>query len=487
MAHLKQALFSIFTVTAIVTGFGLTSSQAYAGFQFTPAAKPMVAAPATSALPDNGPLMPMVAPDKVDTDTLNQMPTPPLPAMPADPMASGDVAAPKPVPVIKSTSAYPDAIGFGSDLPLALGLRQIVPPQYAYSFDTGVDQGAKISWNGGKPWDIALNEALKPLGYSATVEDNTVHVSSGAPAPVQHSAAIPAPRAPEAQPMMTARAGDIPHPPLSPANDVPAAAPADSGKAVREVYVRRNGANDVEERAPGKPEDLNAQKSITLTPEKNSEKSFWQRVNPENWGTDSADNTAGTSAPDTPAPPMAAVRAPEPAGPVARMSDNDAKLAADNANNVSNSYVPNGPDAMTDAAPAPSPEAPVMLTRGPGEVSKDVAPVSAPPGSLVEQAAPAAPAGDILNNGAVTKWEAKKGDSLKTVLQQWSGKSNVQLYWVPAQDYKLPESINMTGNYTDAVADLLGTYGDKGSRPVGRLHPNLPNGPSVLIIEPASS
>jgi hypothetical protein len=488
MAHLKQTLFSLFTLATIAAGLGLASSPASAGFQFTPATKAGAPAAAGTAAPDNGPLMPMLAPDKVETDPLNQMPTPPLPSLPGDPTGSGDLAnnpktapilkAPEAAPVTKYSSTFPEAIGFGSDLPLALGLRQIVPPEYAYAFDPGVNQGAKISWNGGKPWDIALNEALKPLGYSATVEGTTVHISSGAPSPL--TAATP-----PAAPMTTVHAGaDLRRVPPALTTNTPVATPAveqsavSGSKSMREVYVRRNNdTNDIEERAPGKPEELKSSKGVVLSPTDDREKpGFWERANPVNWVNDS-DPAFSTA----PAPPTADAR------PVARMSDNDARLAAGNtaASVSADTQVPNAPDAVADETPVPA-NAPIMLTRGPGDISKEALPVGPSSGSMLQQA-DTAPSGEVLNTGAVMKWEAKKGDSLKTVLQQWSEKAKVQLYWVPAQDYKLPKPISMTGNYTDAVADILGAYGETGSRPVGRLHPNLPNGPSVLIIEPASS
>ncbi|MDB5491597.1 MAG: hypothetical protein JWO78_1446 [Micavibrio sp.] len=499
MAHLRQTLFGIFTLATFAAGIGPMSAPAQAGFQFSPAPKAGVAAPAPAAgMPDNGPLMPMLPAGKVETDTLNQMPSPPLPAPPADPMASGEnvtephvLAAPisaraSAAPGQRTSSSLPDAVGFGSDLPLVLGMRQIIPAQYAYAFDSGVDKGAKISWNGGKPWDIALNEALKPLGYTAVVEGNTVHVSSGASA--SGAMAVPTPPAAPvaAPPVMAAHAGgDMPRPPLSPTAEAPADAPAapvltaDSAKPVNEVYIRRNADGAaVEKRSAGQTEVSTAKNDVVLTDD-GDKPGFWERANPMNWNKDTGVTEApvynvSRSSSETPAPPAADV------GPVARMSDNDAKIAAGNTG--AEAHIPNAPGDVADAAPAAS--GPVMLTRGPGEVSRE-----APPADPIEKEAVAAPVptADVLNNGEVTKWEAQKGDSLKTVLQQWSEKAKVQLYWVPAQDYKLPKPVSMTGNYTDAVSDVLSAYGDKGSRPVGRLHPNLPNGPSVLIIEPASS
>ena len=50
-------------------------------------------------------------------------------------------------------SSFKLAEGFGSEIPLAMALRQVVPADYAFSFGNGVNPGYRISWNGGKPWN----------------------------------------------------------------------------------------------------------------------------------------------------------------------------------------------------------------------------------------------------------------------------------------------------------------------------------------------
>ena len=64
--------------------------------------------------------------------------------------------------------------GFGSDMPLALALRQIVPPQYAFSFGDGVNAGMRISWQGGNPWNQVLSDALAPHGVATSVNNKKV-------------------------------------------------------------------------------------------------------------------------------------------------------------------------------------------------------------------------------------------------------------------------------------------------------------------------
>ena len=76
--------------------------------------------------------------------------------------------------------------GFGKDMPLAMALGQIVPHKYAYSFGKGVNPGVSISWEGGKPWNEVLDDALKPLGLHAQIINDILSISKdgaeGAPA-----------------------------------------------------------------------------------------------------------------------------------------------------------------------------------------------------------------------------------------------------------------------------------------------------------------
>ncbi len=67
--------------------------------------------------------------------------------------------------------------GFGSDMPLALALRQIVPAHYAYAFGNGVNPGAVISWEGGLPWNEVLKNALEPAGYVYALRGKKLSIS----------------------------------------------------------------------------------------------------------------------------------------------------------------------------------------------------------------------------------------------------------------------------------------------------------------------
>ncbi len=66
--------------------------------------------------------------------------------------------------------------GFGSDMPLALALRQVVPPEFAYSLDTGINAASPVSWDGGKPWNEVVSGMIAPLGLQSVIRGKVVHI-----------------------------------------------------------------------------------------------------------------------------------------------------------------------------------------------------------------------------------------------------------------------------------------------------------------------
>lgn len=479
MAHVQKFLPS---VSVFAVAVFLVASPASAGFEWKPPAK--VAAPAETSSNALMPDMPAMPRDSVETIDLQAAPAFPVisprveaaPVAPVAPMqevtltrtkpaltndlaapemhvpvkpAASSVAAPETVvpavadlgasdaynddyvatplaapiltastPVAAPTSAYAEVVGFGSDIPLALAMRQIVPAQFGYAFDASVDQGARVTWNGGKPWDQVLGDAVAPLGLGVMIVDGKVRVLPQAKIVSQVAMPVAAPMA--------------------------IATPAASTDAVREVYVRRHSTAEpvAQERAPGAAEA--PAKGVVVTEKKKS--SFWSH-----FGLDSTEKTTF-------------------------MNDN-AALTPATSGHTPHRVIAQAPVNAVPAAPTPVAPAqdglvaqyhePVSLTQPPGQV-------------------PASDAG-AMNPYAMSYWQAEKGDSLRNVLQTWSDDAGVRLYWVPSADYKLPDAIRLQGSYTDAVTQILGAYGDQPSRPVGRLHPNLPMGPSVLIIEPSSN
>jgi len=81
-----------------------------------------------------------------------------------------------------------------------------------------------------------------------------------------------------------------------------------------------------------------------------------------------------------------------------------------------------------------------------------------------------------------SEWSARPGSTLHEVMESWSKSANVDLQWMTPYDYPINNSFKFVGSYQEAVSNLLGQYGRENPRPRGRLYPNLPTGPSVLLI-----
>ena len=83
----------------------------------------------------------------------------------------------------------------------------------------------------------------------------------------------------------------------------------------------------------------------------------------------------------------------------------------------------------------------------------------------------------------VSFWRAEAGENLQEVLNGWAETAGVEVLWDSGYNYKLPTAISLHGTFPDAVSKVFSLYGKTEPRPQGRLHPNLPKGPSVLLVE----
>lgn len=119
--------------------------------------------PAPARVPSRVSAMPAPAPLSLEDKT--PPPTNVSPRQPSAAPASGD---------------FTEAVGFGRDLPLALALSQVVPPEYSYAFARNVNVGTTVSWQGGKPWNQVLDEMLAQNGMKAEIEGGqiTIHNAS---------------------------------------------------------------------------------------------------------------------------------------------------------------------------------------------------------------------------------------------------------------------------------------------------------------------
>lgn len=223
-------------------------------------------------------------------------------------------------------SSYEVADGFGRDLPLVMAIRQIVPSQFGFVFDDGIDLNSRVSWQGGRPWDTVLQDTLSPLGLSAAVRGNVVSISR--------------------------RTGMM---------------QSASGAAMGGPVVMTD--------------TINASTNVPMTP--------------------------------------------------------------------------------TPVAMLPTPPADDMMAGG-------------------YMGTPANTSASLASN---TSWTAPRNSTLRTILEDWSTRVGVELYWASEYDYPIQTAVSIQGTFEEAVQTLLKGLSQSRPRPLARLHPNLPDGPAVLVIE----
>lgn len=114
-------------------------------------------------------LQPVTAPPKASTANVEATASAPDPLPP-------NVTAPD-AGQMRPHAHFFIANGFGRDVPLAFAVRQVVPPRVHVSFDDSVDKQARVSWDGGKPWNEVLQAAVKPLGLHLIVTRMAVKIT----------------------------------------------------------------------------------------------------------------------------------------------------------------------------------------------------------------------------------------------------------------------------------------------------------------------
>jgi len=223
----------LFLAAACIAGYSIFSPS-LAGFEWVPPPHNTIpeAMPLQNRNPENKPLNntgPTAPPaSSVVKQLLGSAPQrahQPAPLLPPSgqnapiPLGSTQSNQASHAPAAQSQSAqseYEVIAGFGSDLPIAFALSQIVPADYSYSFGDGVNPGLRVSWNGGKPWDQVVSEMVAPLNLAAQVNGQSVLIYDPAkttPAPrrmpAQNFANAPIPVAPSSAIDAAAAGNDI--------------------------------------------------------------------------------------------------------------------------------------------------------------------------------------------------------------------------------------------------------------------------------------
>jgi Toxin co-regulated pilus biosynthesis protein Q len=125
------------------------------------------------------------------------------------------------------------------------------------------------------------------------------------------------------------------------------------------------------------------------------------------------------------------------------------------------------PLPLTEAETTPAAPAPTMVARLPAEV------IAANAESTYKSA---------INLEQKQRWEARLGTTLRQTIESWSKTAQVELNWSTPYDYPINSAFYFDGSFAEAVNSILSSYGKENTPPKARLYPNLPEGPSVLMV-----
>jgi len=468
ISFLKKAI--LFSGVAMIA----FAAPAKAGFEWKgPLEAPHAAAPAPEA-PAGDDMAPvgMTPPPAMDAAPVAPVVQHPMP--PSAPAAMSPATS-MPAPQASETEMNGDVLtGFGSDIPLAIALQQVVPAGYQYSFANGVNPGTSVSWEGGKPWQQVLGDMLAKQGLGYQLQNNTVVVSTdmndngaAVAAPAQTGAAAPAP---------------VWHAPSSTgASSAPPAMPADDLAPVSITSAQPAPAAPVAAPAPeaapaAAPAPAAAAKEpVTIHREK--KKSFFERMG---WTKSDDSSKADAAESDNAAQhegqtqvdqykPRDTSNAPR------QTSDDGVRMPAD-AN-----YNTDGTQHM-DAKPADAKSS--DLTAPPASTTTEnvAAAAAAEKTDAPQSLTSSAPAAPDTNAVASNDWAGKKGQTLREVLKAWSDKAGVELLWSIDYDYRLSSDAGFNGKYEDAVGGLLERFSSVRPQPYGQLHQSQ-SGPRVLEVK----
>ncbi|MDD9900229.1 MAG: TcpQ domain-containing protein [Alphaproteobacteria bacterium] len=448
MASSSTRLTAALLTTALIAGFSVST---HAAFEWRgplvppemPAPPAQVEAPAAASpvVDGMGGLEPVIMWDKIQA---------PVPAMPAVPAANVEAS-----PVVQPSVAVDPAdmlSGFGSELPLVIALRQVVPAEYQMSFSTGVNPGTVVSWQGGKAWQDVLSDMLAPHVLSWRVEGQTVIVGYFEPAPhVQEQAAVmPAAPVPQQSPAPMRDVENVEAVPLTPPQPVPAqvvqGSPGKTQDATmtpgRRILLGRASPVGVQVSASAQQQEQQ-QLQKQLQQVEMQEPVHIRRTRPssllERWGL---------------VKPKDADPAVTVSGPVDAVAD----------------------DATDPVAP------PVSLTAPEGVAAQGEASLE----GQGEDAAVDLDASEMetktSSSSADSQWQGGEGQTLRALLEEWSDTANVELYWSIDYDYRLDQDIALSGTYDEAVSAVLDRFSDARPQPYGQLH-NSGADKRVLVVK----
>ena len=366
--------------------------------------------------------------------------------------APGQDNAPVVAAAPADTSGQMMVAGFGKELPLALAMEQIVPSGMVPAPAQDVDVSRTVSWEGGKPWQTVLNDAIAPLGLVSRVDGKQVRVEKK-PGPPQ----FPSPDKPME---------DIPAPlSIMPEDNIGNEAPP---------VIARQGLESEPLPMPGEmPGEMSAYNDMPAPRRSVAEGGADMLGVTRMRATDGMDTTpAPVAAPAN----MASVRLADVRNDLA-ITSSESTPAMRPAPRPAAQPAKTAPAESYEVAAAPvSQPVPQPVPRGPmttPETYREPVPVAAAP------SVPAAMPAEIERRDV---WTALAGQDLRTVLTAWSSRVNVQLVWDTPNQYAVQDTISGTATYTDALSDLMEQYGSTATvaKPQAKLYAG--NGEAAVLV-----
>lgn len=370
--------------------------------------------------------------------------------------------APAPQPQQNLETSYEVHEGFGTDMPLAIALTQIVPPSYAYAFGTNVNPGQRVSWNGGKPWPDTINDMIAPLGLQALVQNRMVVIRSigGAMAdmPVQKSSieSTPLPENPPVDLAINENAT-----PVNPVTDPVLESSKDQTVDIYEV--RRQIIND-----PGTARTNQPEQTLEMI----------------------KDTTA-------PAPELSSAKSPRVIPPAEDM-DATADMLKD-MDLPAKDMEENEKQALKEK-PAVLEKRPEVKAEGPTSPQALPPTFADLPKPLLQEVKPPVKKDEIIaipdtaelsapsvQPAAKGLWEAQKGDSLRRTLDGWSKKANLELVWESSHDYTIESDIMVSGDVQRALKMVFSQGLSAGKAPSMTFIERTNNQPGKLVIQDGSA
>ena len=89
----------------------------------------------------------------------------------------------------------------------------------------------------------------------------------------------------------------------------------------------------------------------------------------------------------------------------------------------------------------------------------------------------------VMGLASSSRWSVPAGSNLRRVLEVWSQKEGIELFWQANQAFAVKNNVSNNGGYTQAVEELLSQYVNDSIRPIAQLNTDPNTGRRILIVQ----